>query len=87
MAVPNTALYFAAYDELRRRLAPDPPRGATPHEGFVRALVAPALAGALARIVAATAVPHAPPERPTLSQDPPKPSPSLSLSLSLSLSR
>jgi len=43
MAVPNTALYFTAYDELRKQaLFPEP--------------VAPALSGASARVVAATCV-------------------------------
>lgn len=45
MAVPNTALYFTAYDELRKWLS-----------GRVDAKVAPAVAGASARLVAATAV-------------------------------
>ena len=43
MAVPNTALYFTAYDELRR-------------SGLFPSVLAPALSGASARVVAATAV-------------------------------
>ncbi|KAJ8604690.1 hypothetical protein CTAYLR_006546 [Chrysophaeum taylorii] len=45
MAVPNTALYFTVYDELRNQL-----------RGIVDGAVAPAAAGASARLVAATAV-------------------------------
>mmetsp|Transcript_23350 Transcript_23350/g.30286 ORF Transcript_23350/g.30286 Transcript_23350/m.30286 type:complete len:400 (-) Transcript_23350:883-2082(-) len=45
MAVPNTALYFAAYDELRSHF-----------DSFLPKSLAPGIAGASARIVAATAV-------------------------------